>query len=121
MKRFLNLNDFGAKMILAIAILGIGIPALLGGISLVFDAMKIQCHALHLLMRDAIITGGVLLLVLLVLLIFEQIQDHLLYQKYLKERGKRIRGGPDGSECPFCGYRGLKEFEAYCPICGHKI
>ncbi len=121
MKRFLNLNDFGGKMILAIAIVGICIPLALYAVSLGLDSLGIHEPVLPYLIWGSLAVGAILLLGLIVLIVVEQIQDHLLYRMYLKTRGKRIRGPRNVAECPFCGNRNIREFELYCPVCGQKL
>jgi len=121
MKRYLNLNDFGGKIVLAIAILGIGIPALLWAISLALNALGIQWPALRFILLGALAGGGILFLGLLSLVIVEQIQDHLIYKMYINSRGKRIPSAQGWSECPFCGNRKIKDFENSCPICGRVL
>lgn len=118
MKRFLNLNEFGGKALVAIAIVGVGIPGVLYMVSLTLDALGIHWPGMRFLIWGALGAGGLLLLGFLVLLIIEQIQDHVLYQMYLKSRGKRIRTAENLYECPYCGNRKIREFEHQCPVCG---
>jgi hypothetical protein len=121
MKRYINSNDFGGKMILTIVIVGIGIPALVYAVSRGLEALGIRWPVLQSLFWGALAVGLTLSVGFIGLLVIEQIQDHLLYKRYLKTRGKRVRRDNNGSECPFCGCRNIREFEAFCPVCGQKL
>ncbi len=116
MKRILNLNDFSAPALKIIAIIAVGLPAALWLASYVSGLLGQKLIVLGQLALAFMEVGGVLLLLFFALIVLEQIQDHALYQQYLRERGKQVEG-----ECPFCGNRQLHSFEHFCPVCGKKV
>jgi predicted RNA-binding Zn-ribbon protein involved in translation (DUF1610 family) len=113
--------NLGGKAVAVIAILGVGIPGVLYELSLALDALGIHWPMMRFLVWGALGVGGLLFFGFVVLLMIEQIQDHLLYQMYLRSRGKRIRTAENLYECPYCGNRKIREFEHQCPVCGKSL
>ena len=116
MKRFLNLNDLSLPILKAILIIGLGIPVGFYLSSRLLDLFGVHFPLLVQLIRVFLEIGALLLLLFFVLVVAELIQDHFLYKRYLRERGKQIQ-----TECPYCGNRQIRSFEHFCPVCGEKI
>ncbi len=121
MKRILNLNTIAVKIVTAILVFAFGIPALLYGLSLVLGVLRVQLTFLTYAIWVSVGLGALLLLGFFVLIVLEQIQDELLYRNYQKGRGQRILGENGLGECPYCGFRGVREFERFCPGCGKTL
>jgi hypothetical protein len=107
-------------MIVWIAIFIFGIPIFLSLLGLIGSLSPVQAW-IHSLMKLSVVVGGILLGVLIVLLLFEQIQDAMLTASYDKNRKKRIPVSPEFFECQFCGCRRVREFETTCPVCGKEL
>jgi ribosomal protein S27E len=111
MKRILNLNDFSSPALIGILGIGLGLPAVITVVSRLLGLPALQGWA-----RVLAEIGAGLLGLFFVLVIVEQIQDHLLYRRYLRERGQHVDG-----ECPYCGNRQIRSFDHFCGVCGKKI
>lgn len=117
----INLIHFGGPALTVIGLLGIVLPLLLYGLSLLLQAVHLPYAFAQRLMVVSLALGGALLVAFIILLIVEQIQDARLYQVYRRGREKRLLL-PDGHyECQFCGCRALREFEHICPVCGKTL
>jgi hypothetical protein len=116
MKRFLNLNEISLPILMALFITGLGIPAGLYLSARLLEHFRLHWPLLDLLARVFIGIGAFLLLLFFLLVVVEQIQDHLLYRRYLRERGKQIQ-----DECPYCGIRQIHPFDYVCPVYGGEI
>ena len=116
MKRILNLNESALPVLRAIFIVGLGLP-----LGLKLSAFLLARAGLPLPILDRLVPlfcglGGMALGLFFMLVVVEQIQDHLLYQRYLQERGQALDG-----ECPFCGNRRIQAFQHFCPVCGKDL
>lgn len=116
MKRILNLNDFSGPALKIIVIIAVGLPAALWLSSYVSGLLGQKLFLLEQLAVAFLEFGGISFLLFFALVMLEQFQDRVLYQQYLKERGKQVEG-----ECPFCGNRQLHPFQFFCPVCGKKV
>lgn len=116
MKRILNLNESALPVLRAIFIVGLGLP-----LGLKLSAFLLARAGLPLPILDRLVPlfcglGGMALGLFFMLVVVEQIQDHLLYRRYLQERGQALDG-----ECPFCGNRRIQAFQHFCPVCGKDL
>ena len=113
MKRILNLNDFSGPALKGILFGGFVLPALMFLISRELALTWLERAAWAFLEA-----GGILLVLFFALVALEQIQDGLLYRRYLHEREKHplVEG-----ECQFCGNRRLQPFARLCPVCGAQV
>lgn len=116
MKRILNLNGIAGPALVAIAIIGLVVPGASLLISHLLDLAGLRLPIIEQTARIFLISGGLLLLLFALLVIAEQIQDQILYRRYMEQRGRQAAG-----ECPFCGNRQIRDFEPFCPICGERI
>jgi len=116
MKRILNLNDFSLPALKVIAIISLGIPAALFLAAYLLDRAGLHLPLLERLIWVSFGIGGILILLFFLLVVLEQVQDHMLYKRYLQQRGQPAQG-----ECPFCGNRMLRSFEYFCPMCGQQL
>lgn len=121
MKRILNLNDFSVPALKAILLIGIGSPLIFLLTDWILNKFSFHLPALQWIAWNLVKAGGVLLAFFFVLVIVEQIQDHLLYRQYLQNRAHQTSENRSDHECPFCGNRQLHPFETFCPVCGEQI
>lgn len=121
MSRILNLNDFSAKALAFIGLLGLVFPAGLWGLELLLQTWQVNWPWLAALRWILFSLGALLLAAFLLLVILEQIQDHWLFKRYLSSRRKRLTRPGRLGECPYCGNRQLQDFQQTCPICGHLL
>jgi len=94
------------------------VPAVLYLGSLGLNPVGVPIGAVQDPIKLSFLVGALVFIVLVVLVVFEQIQDHLLYRAFLKNRGRRIRLSDGYFECQYCGNRKVREFDTVCPACG---
>lgn len=116
-ERFLNLNSISGKFLIVITVFLIGIP----GCGWVLERAGIHLFALEWMINASLWTGAGLLLVFIFLIVIEQWLDARLLHKYRATLNKRIPLGNGYAECPSCGFRGLRDFETNCPVCGKEL
>jgi hypothetical protein len=116
-ERFLNLNGVGGKFLLLIAVFLMGIP----GCGWILKSLGLHIYVLKWIIKASLWTGAGLLLVFIFLIILEQLLDARLFHHYRKALNKRIPLGNGVAECPACGFRGLRDFETRCPVCGKEL
>jgi hypothetical protein len=121
MKRVLNLNDFSAPALKAILLIGVGSPLIFLLTDRILSKFSFHLPALQWIAWNLVKAGGILLAFFFVLVIVEQIQDHLLYRQYLQNRAHQPSENQSDQECPFCGNRQLHPFETFCPVCGEPV
>ncbi len=121
MRRILNLNAVGGKLLMAIALLVGAIPALLWLASLVLRAAHLNTVIIPALIKMSMLLGGLLLAAFVILIVLEQVQDAYLHRVYLRGRGKRIRLASGEAECPYCGTQQVQDFERRCSVCGRDL
>ncbi len=121
MKRFLNLNELAPLAFKIIGIITVAIPGFMWLLYTGFEALGRRISILLSLARFFFLIGVGLLLIMLVLILAEQVQDHILFRQYDRSLKKRLPGSEGLSECPACGYRGLRPFEGSCPVCGKEL
>jgi hypothetical protein len=123
MKRFprlLNLNEVGAKILAVAGILGLVIPAGAFAVSLLLSALGFSWEP-YPLMRFFGLAGGIVGAGLLVMVVIELVQDHLVYLDFLKHQTQRLPISESYSECPYCGNRQVLKVETTCRVCGHTL
>jgi hypothetical protein len=121
MKRILNLNKPGAR-ILAIAALLIGLaPVLLYASNLIVKTFGIDAAVFSTLIWVFVTAGGLLLAALLVLIVAEQVQDHLIDNDYQRRRGQKLRVTGIYFECQYCGNRKVNANDRQCSVCGREL
>lgn len=120
MRRMLNLNQPSIVFAKIVGLFIVVIPALLYGISLLSDRVEI----VNILLRAIKISfaiGASVLVVLLLLIIVEQIQDHYFDVAYQKSRGTKLLLANGNYECQYCGNRQVKENDKTCQVCGREL
>ncbi len=121
MKRKLDLNEPGIKLLYGIGVLIFIIPALLYGLSYLLDFLNIQHAVLSLLIKGSILAGIGLFAILILLLIIEGVQDRRYDLWYQKNRKKKIKLSETAYECQYCGNQKVGEFERFCRVCGKEL
>lgn len=116
-ERFLNLNSIGGKILAVIGVLVLGIPG--GGWLL--ERAGVHASVLQWIIRASLWSGVGLLLAFILLILIEQILDARLFQQHRKSLGRRILLKNGYAECPNCGFRGIRDFERACPVCGKEL
>ncbi len=116
-ERFLNLNHVSGKILAIILVLLIGIPSC----GWALDRAGIHAAALDWVVRASLWAGAGLLLAFILLILIEQWLDARLFRHYRNTLGRRIRLGNGNAECPNCGFRGVRDFERDCPVCGKEL
>jgi hypothetical protein len=120
MRRILDLNQPGIVFAKIIGLFIVVIPALLYGISLLLHKVEITSILLRLI-KISLAIGTLVLVVLLLLIIVEQIQDHRFDARYQKNRGKKLLLVNGNYECQYCGNRQVKEKDKTCQVCGREL
>ncbi|HEX2979317.1 MAG TPA: hypothetical protein VHO48_03530 [Anaerolineaceae bacterium] len=123
MKRVLNSNGYGGKILAAGGVFGLLVPGLLWLFAAALRAFGYGWPGLFDLIRGSMITGGLILAGLFILVAVELAQDELLFRRTRRdrERGVVLRLADGGLECPRCGNRRLSGGEAQCPICAQTL
>lgn len=121
MKRVLNLNEPGAKLLSVAVALGVLMPVLLFACLPLLQLFGLNADAIWMSIWIFVTGGGVLAAVLLVLIVVEQIQDHLIDMAYQRNRGQKLRLTETYFECQFCGNRKVRAEDRQCLICGRKL
>ena len=120
MRRILNLNQPGIILIKFIGLFIAVIPAVLYGILLLLNDTK-AVNILFGAIRVSFAVGILVLVVLLVLIIVEQIQDHYIDTHYQKNRARKLPLTNGNYECQYCGNQKVKENDKTCQVCGREL
>jgi hypothetical protein len=121
MRLKLNLNRPGTKMIAAVGAFLCVIPTILYAVSLFLRLAQIDFGAIDRLIRFSVDIGFALGVILLVLLIVEQIQDHYLNVVYFRNRNRKVALSDGYYECQYCGNRKVGASSKYCLVCGKPL
>jgi hypothetical protein len=116
-ERFLNLNNIGVRILAVIVVLLLGIP----GCGWVLEWAGIHAGALRWIIQASLWIGVVLLGLFILLILIEQILDARLYRLHRQSMSRRILIGDGYAECPNCGFRGIRDFDSACPVCGKEL
>ncbi len=120
MRRILNLNQPGLVFAKIIGLFVAVIPAVLYGILLLINETEIVGMILAAI-RISFTAGAVVFVILLVLVIIEQIQDHSIYIEYQKNRAQKLPLAGGNYECQYCGNQKVKENDKTCRVCGREL
>ncbi len=120
MRRILNLNRPGILFLKLIGLLAVVIPGALYGTLLFLDQAGFV-RVIHSVIRISFAAGGLLFVVLLVLVIAEQIQDHYIDAQYQKSRGRKLPLADGTYECKYCGNRKVRAGDRTCQVCGREL
>ncbi len=121
MKRKLDLIDYGWKIVVGIGLFAAGIPLVLFASALLLNQSS---------QPDSFLMSGIILSwkiaaalfgILIVLLIVEQIQDHLFDRWYRQQQEKPLRADGPYLECQYCGSRKIHPTDHQCPVCGKDL
>src|SRR5512138_2518380 len=86
MRRILNLNQPGIIFVKMIGLFAVVIPAVLYSMVILWNEAKIISILLSGI-KVSLVIGGLAFVILMVLIIVEQIQDHYIDVQYQKNRG----------------------------------
>jgi hypothetical protein len=120
MRRILNLNQPGAVFLKIIGLLFAVIPAGLSCALLLFNNAEVA-GTLHNLIRISFALGALALVILVMLIIMEQVQDHYLDVQYHKRRDHKLPLADGKYECQYCGNRAVREIDKTCSVCGRQL
>ena len=121
MKRRLNLNGVGGRIMLAGSVLVSLVPMVLYAASLVLDRLGASGRGLFLYIRVSALAGGSLLAALVLMLAVELVQDALFDRWYRRQRRHKLNLPDGGYECQYCGNRQVTGGERYCRVCGKEL
>ena len=121
MKRWLNLNDFGARFLLVIAIFIVGIPGILFLLKILLGTSGTAGNTIDDLIKVSVVLGIGMTVIFCGLTILEQVLDRRIFKDYLKNRGEKLAYAEDKYECQYCGCRSVKKFDKVCPACGRSF
>ncbi len=121
MKRILNTNAYGMKVLLVIGFFLVVLPALFYAGSTFLDPSNVLSRMLLDLAKISAGVGACLLAAFLILLVVELVQDRTIFHQYLKNRSQKQLLANGLYECQFCGCRTVREFDATCPVCGKRL
>ncbi|MEW5870506.1 MAG: hypothetical protein AB1894_14620 [Chloroflexota bacterium] len=120
MKRPLNLNQYGGKAI-AVILAMLGLSAGLYLLSSGQPAPAPLWQAVRILARLSLILGVASLALFILLLLAEQIQDHLYDRVYRRQQGYKLPTSGEFFECQYCGSRQVRPGDARCPVCNQEF
>ncbi len=120
MRRLLNLNQPGAIFVKMIALFLIIIPAVLYFITLLPGKVATTGILLSAI-KVSLAVSGFISVILLILVIVEQVQDHYIDVQYQKYQGRKLRLANGNYECQYCGNRWVKENDKTCQVCGREL
>jgi len=121
MRRILNLNQPGMLFVKLIGLFMVMIPAVVYAIMLVFRLSGIARAFLLRAIKISFVVGGLIFVVFLVLIIVEQIQDHIVDMNYQKQRDQKILLSNGKYECQYCGNQKVKKNDKICSVCGKEF
>ncbi len=121
MKRRLDLNGPGSKIIAGIAVFIILIPGTLLLARFVFGLLLIDASLLKTMTILSLASGGILFVSFIILLAFEAVQDRFFDRWYQRQRNIRLVARDGFYECQYCGCRRVKIFDRQCPSCGKTL
>ena len=121
MKRFLNSNAYGAKVLLIIGFFLIVLPVMFYAGSTLPGLPMDQEQVLLDLVKVSVSVGVILLAGFIILLVVELVQDKIIYRQYLNQRSKKQPVADGLYECQFCGCTKVHEFDVVCPVCGKSL
>ncbi len=121
MKRRLNLNDVGGRLVLIAIFLGLLVLLTLYGASVLLRLLAVSAVDLYPYMRVSALAGGVLLTLLMLLLAVELVQDAAFDRWYRRQRRARLNLPDGGYECQYCGNRLVAGDDRRCAVCGKEL
>ena len=92
MRRLLNLNQPGAIFVRLIGLFMVLIPAILYGIVLLWSGAGFVRTLMLSMIKVSFVVGGFVFIVFMILIVVEQIQDHVFDAQYQKQRILKIEG-----------------------------
>ncbi len=108
-------------MIAVIGLFLIVIPLLLSAAGFLLSAVNIQAGILDALRNGSIVVGLILGAGFVMLIVVEQIQDHMIDRAYQRNRSQKLPLPGGGYECQYCGSQEIQARDKYCPVCGHTL
>lgn len=120
-KRPLNLNEPGVRILSIAGVLVVLIPLFLFAGSLGLKLFGFDAGIISTLIWVFVAAGGSLIAALLVLIVVEQVQDYRIDRNYQRDRGQKLRVTEIYFECQYCGNRKVKENDRQCPVCGKEL
>jgi ABC-type dipeptide/oligopeptide/nickel transport system permease component len=121
MRRLLNLNQPSTIFLKVISFFVVLLSAVLYGIVLAWSETGIIRTLLLSTIKVSFAVGAFVFIVLLVLIVVEQIQDHCYDVRYQKQRSQKVLLASGYYECQYCGNQKVLENDQSCNVCGKEF
>jgi hypothetical protein len=121
MKRPLNLNGSSYIFLRLIGALFILVPVALYLCGLLLSLGQVDSGIIPQLIGLSLIVGGGVVGVWVVLIVYEQIQDHPFDAHYRRTRHRKLLISEHVYECQYCGNRRVREDDCTCSVCGRAL
>ncbi|MGE5221951.1 MAG: hypothetical protein ACM3PY_05915 [Omnitrophica WOR_2 bacterium] len=118
MKRKLDLNEPGTRIIALASFFLILIPGLLVFFAWLLSSMS---DLIWIVIKISVGAGLLILVILAALMIVETIQDRRYDRWYRQQRHKKMKLSGDYYECQYCGYQKIRDFDKSCPVCNKEL
>ena len=121
MKRSINLNDYGVKIAAWAVFFLIPFPLTFFLLSKFMDPAGQLPAVLQGALKISFGIGLAILAGFVILIVIEQIQDHLFDRYYRKNRWRKLQAPGGFYECQYCGCQKVRPDDRQCPVCGREI
>lgn len=121
MRRVLNLNHPGTILLKIAGLFLVAIPAILYCALRVLGETATLRTFLPGLIKTSFAIGASVLVILSILIIIEQVQDHYIDVQYQKNRSRKLALADGNYECQYCGNQKVKENDKTCWVCGKDL
>ncbi len=121
MKRPLDLNGSSHIFLKIIGTFILLVPAVLYLCGLLLGLAQVDVEIIPQLIGTSLIVGGGVIGVWVILIAYEQIQDHLFDAHYQRNLRHKLRVSEHVYECQYCGNRRMREDDRTCSVCGRTL
>ncbi len=121
MKRPLDLNGSSHIFLKIIGTFILLVPAMLYLCGVLLGLAQVDVEIIPQLIGTSLIAGGGVIGVWVILIAYEQIQDHLFDAHYRRARRHKLRVSEYVYECQYCGNRRMREDDRTCSVCGRTL
>ncbi len=121
MRTKLNLNEPSSKILTMIGLFLVAIPVVFTVGGFLLSAANVPVNLLNDLRNGSVAAGLILAAGFVILIVVEQIQDHLIDAAYQRNRNRKLPLPAGGFECQYCGSQKVRALDKCCPVCGHLL
>ncbi len=118
MKRKLNLNEPGTKIIALSGFFLLLVPGLFVLLAWLFARLR---YFIWIAIKISVGVGLLLMIIMAVLMVVETIQDRRYDRWYREQRYKKIKLSGNYYECQYCGYQKVRDIDRACPACNKEL